>query len=366
MNPCHRRPFLISLTAAIGAILDLLRYWHLPPVRSFFGYETDPLDALIPALLPARDRWYRIIDSRLIRTFIRTVGIVLMLWIVLDTLPGPYWLLARASVAASSGGHATAVNLYRKATAETRWDMVINYARHASHRALLRQITEGLAVSRARPLKSAERSILAKACLLLAEQNLELTGTLKTSVPPLLLDCADMLVQQKAWDQARLVFSKLVTRFPTSQAAQTASGRAEWRFDCLMEARFTTEVALRPYLTADNDIEHEYYDPAEGKTFLIISLYLAHLGRSAKELVADSFALTDAKGDFFAALGIQESIYDQGNELQFLESVRKYEGISIGPDLCGADIVFEVPSGNRRFNLKINGTLATTITRIKD
>ena len=359
--------FVLCLLAPLAAVGALLYYWHLAPVTAYFGRHSALVEATAPRVFLPVDRLAEVLRLRPVRRLILALAVVVFISFVLDSLPGPYWTVVRASVAEWTRGNASAAELYRDAGERGGSSAVRSYLRHARHRVMLRWLEDQLARAQAQRLDRLEAAEMAELSQSLARERLSLDKNARARAPELLLACSETLIRQKYWEHARQVLRALVKSFSGSPAAVEASERSEWRFVVLRGVSTVAQVAVSPYLVSSGsysipEVRHEYLKASTGNRLILVKVELAHLGSTRKEMLSDSFVLTDPEGRVFPGVGIQEDETIGGWDVHRLVSVREYPGVSIGPDLCEATVAFEIPKNAKRFSLTLKGERVSKVS----
>ena len=370
---------VMFLLAVEVGLVALLRWWQTAPVTAHFGARDKLVQAVAPRLLPARDRLGRAITSRTARVVAWVVGASILGWLVLDVAAGFHWTMARGRLAASMGGTQSAIDLYTDAEVQARGRDEQRRATRSGNRERLRQIEDMLAESDSRrwdtsggiggadPAPSGAAYSIASACESLAERSDSLESGQKPRAAELVWACGDRLAEGKQWDESRRVLEALVSRFPESAPTREVETRSVWQLARVMQVESPGEIPMNPYpvVTDWGSVEwrHQSLRPASGNRLLVVTMELAHLGSSPKELLADRCSLLDDEGRACPAAGLPtQDTTDDGSEIHQLALSRQYPGISVGPDLCEAEVVFEVPENVKSFGLALKGERVARVT----
>jgi hypothetical protein len=277
------------------------------------------------------------------------------------------------------GGTQSAIDLYTDAEVQARGRDEQRRATRSGNRERLRQIEDMLAESDSRrwdtsggiggadPAPSGAAYSIASACESLAERSDSLESGQKPRAAELVWACGDRLAEGKQWDESRRVLEALVSRFPESAPTREVETRSVWQLARVMQVESPGEIPMNPYpvVTDWGSVEwrHQSLRPASGNRLLVVTMELAHLGSSPKELLADRCSLLDDEGRACPAAGLPtQDTTDDGSEIHQLALSRQYPGISVGPDLCEAEVVFEVPENVKSFGLALKGERVARVT----
>ncbi len=382
----------------------LVGYWLSGPVRSGYGLLVPIASARASQLLPWRDRWRAAWGSP--RGLVVT-GTALLLVLLVSWLPrllAHRWDFARADLAWRLGGRSAAIDVYDGVSA-SRSDATIRAKASAlARQARLDRVRHELD---AQPQSGQRTESSLDDLRRLVEARTESTESERRQTASMLLAVGERLVDaaaqdprqgasasphrvrpaagkwQAPWRTARDTLRLLVTSFPEDPAAQTAANRSEWRLAWHGDANTQSDVpvcARRGNLQAhrvDGRLEvdlgsHECQQALKGRTFLVVALQMAHLGRTKQELLAGFFTVSTPDGRSWPCVGLQEQHGIPVRSLATGEQATAYEmalvgrkvgeGITIGPDLLPATLVFEVPEEARSFSLRLRGRPLAELT----
>jgi len=364
--PVELLALLVFLLAVVTGLVALVQWWHTAPVTAHFGDRGQLVPAAAPALLPGRDRVAKAATSGPARAVAWVAGVSIVGWLLLNTLGGSYWTMARAGIAAYCGGGEQAVWLYEEAAGQARSGAQRRRAVSAGNRAALRALEDAVAEWGENGPQSADAYQMVMLCRSLGDRASSLTRQQSSRAAALMLTAAELLMQRRLWEDAGDVLEPLVNDFPGSAQAKEVVGRSEWRFCRVKGVTVADKVPLGPYIAGVSgfggiDVQHDYLKPSSGNTLAMVRVEVAHVGRTPKELLASSFSLTGAGGRGLPAAGIQRDDYAEGYDLHFLEPMRTYDGLSIGPEMVEASVVFEVPQEERKFILYVGAERATEV-----
>ena len=354
----------MTLLAAVVGAVGVLHWWGQAQVGVHFRVREDLARGVAPTLLPARDRVGRALTSAPARG-LAVVGLAAVLtWLVLDSAAGHRWTMARAQVAARSGGGGQAVRLYEEAVREAPREDRPRAVRRANG-GRLRMLEDAIAQEREEERRPWGAFDLAVLCESVSKSAKSLEKEEARRAAELMVACGDVAARRREWAEGKRVFAAVAEGFPKSPVTQELRNRSQWLFDSADRASRAKRVPVRPYVAKGGGsrikLEHDYLHPGEGNAFLILPLHLAHIGHGESRLLASSLALADGEGRRFGALGMEEDDSAYGQDIHYLLTVCSYEGLGLGPEVRTARVVFEVPKGGGEFTLYLNGRPVTTV-----